>query len=173
MTGNQNTEATEAPKTADEKADTTPTEATQTEATEAPKTADEKADTTPTEATQTEAPEAPEAPETDAETFPREYVQKLRQEAADARVKAKRADELARELFTAKVIATGRLADPTDLPFSEELLADSNALDEAITTLLEKKPHLASRTPQGDIGQGPAGGDSGTVDLAALLRAGA
>ncbi|GAA4889549.1 hypothetical protein GCM10025789_02460 [Tessaracoccus lubricantis] len=117
--------------------------------------------------------EAPEAAQDDAETFPRDYVEKLRKEAAEARVKAKRADDLARELFTAKVTATGRLADPSDLPFSDELLADSDALSAAITTLLDKKPHLASRTPRGDVGQGPTGGNSGDVDLAALLRAGA
>ena len=118
--------------------------------------------------------EAPETTEVeDAETFPREYVERLRKEAAEARVKAKRADELARELFAAKVTATGRLADPSDLPFSDDLVADADALNAAIDALLDAKPHLASRTPRGDVGQGPTGGDSGTVDLAALLRAGA
>ena len=117
--------------------------------------------------------EAPEATQDDAETFPRDYVEKLRQEAAEARVKAKRADDLARELFTAKVTATGRLADPSDLAYDEALVADADALNAAIDALLDAKPHLASRTPRGDVGQGPTGGDSGTVDLAAMLRAGA
>lgn len=130
----------------------------------------EKADETP-EVEPVE--QADETPADDAETFPRSYVEKLRQEAAEARVKAKRADELARELFTAKVTATGRLADPSDLAFDEALVADDDALSAAITTLLDKKPHLASRTPRGDVGQGPTGGNSGDVNLAALLRAGA
>ena len=114
-----------------------------------------------------------DASQGNAETFPREYVEKLRAEAAEARVKAKKADELARELFAAKVTATGRLADPSDLPFSDELVADADALNAAIDALLDAKPHLASRTPRGNIGQGPTGADTGTVDLAALLRAGA
>lgn len=117
--------------------------------------------------------EAPEAAQDDAETFPRDYVEKLRKEAAEARVKAKKADDLARELFTAKVTATGRLADPSDLAYDEALVADADALNAAIDALLDAKPHLASRTPRGDVGQGPTGGDSGTVDLAAMLRAGA
>ena len=52
------------------------------------------------------------------------------------------------------------------------LLDDPDALTTAIDTLLASKPHLASRTPRGDVGQGSTGA-SGDVDLAALLRAGA
>lgn len=116
---------------------------------------------------------ADETPQHAPETFPREYVEKLRQEAADARVKAKKADELAQALFVARVAATGRLADPSDLPFNADLLDDAQQLTAAIDALLDAKPHLASRTPRGNIGQGPTGADTGTVDLAALLRAGA
>ncbi len=119
-----------------------------------------------------EAQETPqEAPQADAETFPRAYVEKLRQEAADARVRAKRADDLARELFTARVAATGRLADPNDLPFDDALLADMPALEAAIDELVAQHPHYAARRPRGDIGQGATGSDGGTVDLAGLLRA--
>ena len=107
----------------------------------------------------------------DAQTFPRAYVEKLRQEAADARVRAKRADELARELFTARVAATGRLADPNDLPFDDALLADMPALEAAIDELVADHPHYAARRPRGDVGQGTTGSDGGTVDLAGLLRA--
>ena len=116
---------------------------------------------------------ADETPQNAPETFPREYVEKLRQEAADARVKAKKADELAQALFVARVAATGRLAEPTDLPFNADLLDDAQQLTAAIDALLDAKPHLANRTPRGNIGQGPTGADTGTVDLAALLRAGA
>lgn len=107
-----------------------------------------------------------------AETFPREYVEKLRKEAADARVKAKRADDLAVRLHTALVAATGRLADPSDLPFDESHLEDADALNAAVDALVAVKPHLASRRPFGAIGQGVTPTPAG-VDLAGILRAGA
>lgn len=118
-----------------------------------------------------EPQDAQETPQEDAETFPRAYVEKLRQEAADARVRAKRADDLARELFTARVAATGRLADPNDLPFDDALLADLPALEAAIDELVADHPHYAARRPRGDVGQGATGSDAGTVNLAGLLRA--
>lgn len=104
------------------------------------------------------------------ETFPREYVERLRTEAAEARVKAKRADDLAHRLHGALVAATGRLADPTDLPFDETHLDDETALDAALDELLARKPHLAARTPRGDVGQGVTSTSTG-VDLAGMLRA--
>lgn len=112
----------------------------------------------------------PEADE--AETFPRDYVEKLRKESADARVKAKRADDLAARLHTALVAATGRLADPSDLPFDEAHLEDADALSAAVDALVAVKPHLASRRPFGAIGQGVTPTPAG-VDLAGILRAGA
>ncbi len=110
--------------------------------------------------------------ESDAETFPREYVVKLRQEAADARVKAKDRDTLAERLHLALVAATGRLADPSDLVFDDEHLDNAEALDAAIDELLTRKPHLASRRVVGDVGQGATGGGS-DVDLAGILRSAA
>lgn len=126
-------------------------------------------DTTDTETSAVEASDdAAESPE----TFPREYVEQLRAEAAEARVKAKDRDEVAHRLHTALVAATGRLADPTDMTFDEAHLADPEALTAAIDALLEAKPHLASRTPRGDVGQGATGaGDD--FSLAGILRAGA
>lgn len=109
------------------------------------------------------------ADETDPETFPREYVAKLRDEAAKYRQKAADRDDLAQRLHAALVTATGRLADPSDLPFDDEHLVGENNLVAAIDELLTKKPHLASRKPVGDIGQGASGGDT-AVDLAGLLR---
>lgn len=120
---------------------------------------------------QEDAQETQEDAQEDAETFPRAYVEKLRQEAAEARVRAKRADDLARELFTARVAATGRLADPNDLPFDDALLADMPALEAAIDELVAQHPHYAARRPRGDVGQGATGSDAGTVNLAGLLRA--
>ena len=106
----------------------------------------------------------------DPETFPREYVEKLRAEAAENRVKAKRADDYAQRLHVALVAATGRLADPDDLPYDEAHLEDADALTAAVDDLLQRKPHLASRRVSGGVGQG-ATSASGSVDLAGLLRA--
>lgn len=104
------------------------------------------------------------------ETFPREYVDKLRAENAENRVKAKRADDLAHRLHTALVTATGRLQDPSDLPFDESHLESDEALAEAIDALLDSKPHLATRKPAGDIGQGHYSENRDPVNLAAMLR---
>ena len=110
----------------------------------------------------------PEATEDEPEQFPAEYVRKLRKEAADHRAKAKDRDTLAERLHLAQVAATGRLADPTDLPYSEDLL-DPDKLTAALDDLLGRKPHLASRRPHGDVGQG-ATGASEPVNLADMLR---
>jgi len=68
------------------------------------------------------------------------------------------------------VTATGRLADPSDLPYDETHLDNEAALTTAIDELLTRKPHLASRRPVGDIGQGAAASTE-AVDLAGILRA--
>ena len=139
---------------------------TSQEAQEAPETT-ESTTTTP------EAPEAPEGhtePQEDEDTFPRDYVEKLRDENAKYRQRAARADDLAHRLHTALVTATGKLQDPGDLPFDEDHLDDPEALAAAVDDLLARKPHLASRKPVGNIGQG-ASGSTSTVDLAGLLRA--
>lgn len=127
-------------------------------------------ETITTETTETEVLDDSQQPEID--TFPRDYVEKLRKEAADARVRAKDRDDLAQELFHARVAATGRLADPSDLPFDEALIGNMPGMEAAIEDLVNRKPHLANRTPRGDIGQG-ATGEIATVDLAGMLRAGA
>ncbi len=122
--------------------------------------------------------EAPEEPQPDAEsepsepepeTFPRSYVEELRQENGKYRQRAQRADQYAQRLHTELVRATSRLADPTDLEFDEKHLGDPDALAAALDELLARKPHLASRRPTGEIGQG-ATPSAATVDLAALLR---
>ncbi|OKH70647.1 hypothetical protein EB73_11815 [Mycobacterium sp. SWH-M3] len=106
-----------------------------------------------------------------ADTFGRAYVEKLRKESAGYRERAQRADDLAARLHTALVSATGRLADPTDLPFDAANLDDEQALSGAIDELLTRKPHLASRRPFGDVGQGNRGASSEPVNLADMLRA--
>lgn len=109
---------------------------------------------------------------TEPDTFPRAYVEDLRKEAAGYRDRAKDRDEIAHRLHEALVAATGRLQDPTDLQFDEDHIGDPAKMVTAIDELLEKKPHLASRTPHGNIGQGVAQGTD-TVSLAGLLRQGA
>lgn len=109
----------------------------------------------------------------DPETFPREYVERLRKENGDNRVKAKKADDYAQRLHTALVAATGRLADPADLPFDDAHIADAAALTAAVDELLNSKPHLASRKPTGDIGQGLVSEAAATVNLAGILRSNA
>lgn len=115
-------------------------------------------------------PEPLGGPLEDPETFPRDYVVNLRKESAGYRERAKRADDLAQRLHTALVDATGRLADSRDLPFDAAHLDDPEALQEAIQSLLTERPHLASRKPMGDIGQG-ATSEPEAFGLGGLLRA--
>lgn len=127
----------------------------------------------------TESDETPDsgvttpAPPDDADTFPREVVEKLRREAAGYRDRAKQAetrtDELARALFTARVAATGKLADPTDLPYTTELLDDTDALTSAVDDLIAAKPHLKARRVSGHAGQGARGQDQPLPTFSSLF----
>lgn len=106
----------------------------------------------------------------DPDVFPREYVENLRQENGRYRQRAGQADTYAERLHTALVAATGKLADPTDLPFDEDLLAEPDKMVAAIDDLLSRKPHLASRKPSGDIGQGGRGSGDAPLGLLDLLK---
>ena len=106
----------------------------------------------------------------DADTFPREVVEELRRENGKYRQRAGQADELAKRLHLELVKATGRLADPTDLEFDESHLDDPDKLVAAIDELLGRKPHLATRKPAGDIGQGHRGGAPQPVSLLQILK---
>jgi hypothetical protein len=93
------------------------------------------------------------------QTFDAEYVKSLRAEAAEYRVKAKRAEALAKQALTAMVSADGRLIDPSDLAYNEEWHSKDGALDAqaitaAIDALVEAKPHLARKRPTAPIAQG-------------------
>ncbi|MEJ7832635.1 MAG: hypothetical protein WKF79_06955 [Nocardioides sp.] len=112
------------------------------------------------------------------ETFDRAYIEELRKEAAGYRVRAKHADTLGARLVTAYAAQTGRLADATDLPYDAALCDDDGVPDPervaaAVGALLETKPHLATRRPVGDVGQGARPGEPDGVSLAGLLRVGA
>ncbi|CAN5134121.1 hypothetical protein BH11ACT7_BH11ACT7_20560 [soil metagenome] len=108
--------------------------------------------------------------EDEPETFPRSYVEELRQESGRYRQRAQQGDVYGQRLHTELVRATGRLADPTDLPFDAGHLHDGDSMSLAIDELLTRKPHLASRRPVGDIGQGASSSSTESVDLAELLR---
>ncbi len=118
-------------------------------------------------------PDTPEVPEEDADepdAFPRAVVEELRRENARYRTRAGQVDAMSQRLHLELVRATNRLADPSDLSFHENHLEDVSILDAAIDDLLSRKPHLASRRPTGDIGQG-ATSEAASVDLAGILRA--
>lgn len=154
---------------------TTETDAGQTEGTGPTEGTDETTDTGATEETDavtegTGPTEGDENPDDNAETFPRSVVEKLRQENGRYRQRAQQADALAQRLHVELVRATGRLADPTDLPFDAEHLDDPEAMTAALDALLADKPHLASRRPVGDIGQGQRGGSSQPFSLLDTLK---
>ncbi|KUI16151.1 hypothetical protein AU191_01045 [Mycolicibacterium acapulense] len=106
----------------------------------------------------------------ESDTFPRSYVEELRQENGKYRQRAQQADTYAQRLHTELVRATGRLADPTDLEFNPDHLEDPDALTAAVDELLAAKPHLASRKPVGDIGQGRRGTSAEPFSLLQLLK---
>lgn len=117
------------------------------------------------------ATEGGDGTEDDPDTFPKAYVQQLRKESAGYRERAGQADQLAQRLHSALVAATGRLADPTDLPFDAEHLDDADKLAAAIDELVARKPHLKSRRVVGDVGQGVGAPKAEDVSLADMLRA--
>ncbi len=147
----------------------------------------EKAPETPVEAVSSpdgstntrKAPETGTEPSSaEPEMFPAEYVRELREENAKARTKAKRADDLARRLVTAYASESRKMADPSDLPMSDDLLGEDGTPDRdkvlaAVDELLTRKPHLAATRPVGNVGQGARGEAAQMVSLAQLLRTGA
>lgn len=140
-------------------------------------TTDTELTTDTAETTQTVDDENTEAVDTTDETaddtFSRSYVEKLRDENAKLRTRAQGADELRARLHTALVTATGKLADPNDFPYDPadtDLLSDPEALNTAIDEFLEAKPHLRSRTPRGDVGQGNRGPADAPVNLIEMLK---
>jgi hypothetical protein len=122
-----------------------------------------------------QAPEAlrnSESPQDSDSTFDPAYIAELRQEAAEGRVKAKRADALARQAVNAIVQGDGRLIDADDLAFDAQFLNDDGLVDAeritaAIDSLVERKPHLAARRPSSPITQGaqPMAGQVSLLDL--------
>jgi len=115
--------------------------------------------------------------EQEEQSFPLTYVQELRQEAAEHRTRAARADTY-RDALRAAVLdaaSAGALREP--LPWSDDYdnpetgLPDAERIAAAVEELAAAKPWLAK--PSGDVGQGFRGEESDTVNLAEVLRAGA
>lgn len=127
-------------------------------------------DTTPEDADTSDAEDGSDDQDDNADTFPRAYVAKLRAQNARYRERAKTAEGYAKRLHAEIVRATGRLADPTDLEFDEDHLDNPDALAAALDDLLTRKPHLASRKPIGDIGQGARGSGNEQVGLLSILK---
>lgn len=142
---------------------------------------------TTTEQTEPEGTEEePQQPEDTTEPEQTEEepseLAKVRAEAARHRVAAREATE-ALEAMTARyraaVVAQGgseALADPGVLPWDDSWItedgsADLDAIRAAATDYAQQHPHAAK--VRGDIGAGFRGHESGGVDIAQMLRAGA
>ena len=121
----------------------------------------------------------------DPATFPADYVKQLRDENASRRVESKEAREIADAAIgfatdlAVKMFASKVLKDPTDLLayvkaedlVDERGLPDPTKVQQAAVDLVEKKPHLDARMPEGDIDQGPRGPlPPKELDFAKMLR---
>ena len=81
------------------------------------------------------------------------------------------ADNLARRLHTALVLADGRIANPNDVPYDPTHLDSEEALTATIDALVESNPGARARQYNGDIGAGTRGNTHTTkVDLISLMR---
>lgn len=110
----------------------------------------------------------------DGQIYPAAYVRKLRRENQGYRDRAKaaetRAEDLSRQLFRVRVEATGKLADPDDLPYDADLLADDDKLNTAVDDLIAKRPHYAKRKVAGSVGQGVTGSREEPFSLLGRLK---
>lgn len=92
------------------------------------------------------------------------------QEAAQEPEEQPVGNDHAERLHTALARLDGRLQDVTDLPFDENNL-DEGSMTQAITELLERKPHLRKREVTGDIGAGNRGSARpDPIDLIKVIR---
>lgn len=97
-------------------------------------------------------------------------AQEATQEAAQEPEEQPVSNDHAERLHAALARLDGRLQDVTDLPFDENNL-DEGAMTQAITELLERKPHLRKREVAGDIGAGNRGSARpDPIDLIKVIR---
>ncbi|WP_019874169.1 hypothetical protein [Sporichthya polymorpha] len=115
---------------------------------------------------------------TEPKTYDEDYVKNLRDEAATARVKAKRGEEAEKRLRDLAIANAVRdiLTQPDDLAWNDAY-ADENGFPDpekilaAAEELIKAKPYLAR--PRGDVGQGRhSQEDPDAVSLSALMRGG-
>lgn len=104
-----------------------------------------------------------------------EALDKARREAKNLRDRAKtaeaRVDELSRTVFALKVTALDKLADPGDFDYDADLIDDDEALAAAVDELISRRPHYAKpRKPNGSVGQGQRGNNTGPQNFSSLLR---
>lgn len=129
-------------------------------------------DTTATEASEGITEDTDTSTELDEAT--QENLRKLRSESKNLRERAKaaeaRADELARALFTARVAATGLVANAAEIPFDADVLDDADALTAAIETAIADRPYIKARKVYGDAGQGDRGNVTGPKDFSGLFK---
>ena len=112
--------------------------------------------------------EAPEVQEQDV-VEPVDVADEV-QEAAQEPGEQPVSNDHAERLHEALARIDGRLQDVTDLPFDENNL-DEGAMTQAITELLERKPHLRKREVAGDIGAGNRGSARpDPIDLIKVIR---
>jgi hypothetical protein len=117
-------------------------------------------------------------PTSEPESFTREYVDRLREESADHRVRAKRAEAATARLLDATIAdaTRGVLVDPTDLPregdyFDDDGWPDAAKIRDAAEALAASKPHLGDRRPSTSIPQGSQPDAAPEFSLGAALRA--
>lgn len=120
---------------------------------------------------------APPEPAEEPQSFDADYVKDLRAKAAEARVKAKRADALAAQAVAAIVRADGRLIDADLVEFTEDLIGTDGLIDagkvaEHIAALVQAKPYLRRQTPTTPISQGVLPEPVDSVGLFARMRGG-
>lgn len=110
------------------------------------------------------------------------YVQQLRQENAEARIKAKRSDELLTRLVRALADSDKAMVDVTDLPLTPDVLPglldadgypDPVLVHQFVARTLASKPHLARPVWAADVGQGVQQVSDVGPGLGAMLRAAA
>jgi hypothetical protein len=117
------------------------------------------------------------------DSFPAEYVRQLRDENAARRVEAKEATEAAESARRAALeLAVERhgafMKEPADLLLyvsrnelvGEDGLPDEAKIKEAVLKLLDERPHLDARKPEGDIDQGRRGEPTPAFDFSRMLR---
>ena len=128
------------------------------------------------EDTANEPTDVPTEGETDPETDPKASEEPVAaaegtDSPADSDTPEDDVDELKAQILALLIEKDGRLADPADLPFEPEYLKDPEALYQAITDLITRKPGLKARGARGDVGAGQGNkGAPKPIDLIDIIK---